>query len=453
MSINRFSLSSLLRVEQREAQDLFFTADRSLHQVATRRLSVPDRPRSRDAGGRPVPHDRSWHLTRGQEPPPLRPSWHGPSGIKRRLAGRETFPPRRAAGACGRRERMAALLRLLVIVQAARASGQRLLGVRQWPESLRAEEGGEAAISCSFNGTGLETVSVEWYRNPTAGEAPPPTWYSRQNVTGQGTLAVLTLRALRRNDSGVYACKITPLIPVQLEGAWGNGTRLTVSGASGPRLQALPWALVPALVLLAAAVALRCSRARRETGNNEVIYTEADRGPPCTQSELDADTVKSILAEYKIHNADVTLRGDVTADDLIDVVEGNRVYIPCIYVLNKIDQISIEELDIIYKVPHCVPISAHHRWNFDDLLERIWEYLQLVRIYTKPKGQLPDYTAPVVLPDDRTSVEDFCLKIHKNLIKEFKYALVWGSSVKHNPQKVGKDHVLEDEDVIQIVKK
>lgn len=173
----------------------------------------------------------------------------------------------------------------------------------------------------------------------------------------------------------------------------------------------------------------------------------------CAQSELDVETVKTILAEYKIHNADVTLRSDVTADDLIDVVEGNRVYIPCIYVLNKIDQISIEELDIIYKVPHCVPISAHHRWNFDDLLERMWDYLQLVRIYTKPKGQLPDYTSPVVLPNGRTAVEDFCLKIHKNLIKEFKYALVWGSSVKHNPQKVGKDHIMEDEDVIQLVKK
>ena len=147
-----------------------------------------------------------------------------------------------------------------------------------------------------------------------------------------------------------------------------------------------------------------------------------------------------------------------------------RVYLPCIYVLNKIDQISIEELDIIYKVPHCVPISAHHRWNFDDLLEKIWDYLKLVRMwvlslptrgrhrivpklndfwlpstkkkvpsdhacvygqcdsrvcclfdsYTKPKGQLPDYTSPVVLPDDHTAVEDFCLKIHKSLIKEFK---------------------------------
>ena len=32
-------------------------------------------------------------------------------------------------------------------------------------------------------------------------------------------------------------------------------------------------------------------------------------------------------------------------------------------------------------------------------------------------------------------------------------ALVWGSSVKHNPQKVGKEHKLNDEDVVQIVKR
>lgn len=55
-----------------------------------------------------------------------------------------------------------------------------------------------------------------------------------------------------------------------------------------------------------------------------------------TQSELDLDTVKTILSEYRIHNADITLRYDATSDDLIDVVEGNRIYVPCIYLLNKI---------------------------------------------------------------------------------------------------------------------
>ncbi|CAH8449489.1 unnamed protein product [Schistosoma rodhaini] len=171
------------------------------------------------------------------------------------------------------------------------------------------------------------------------------------------------------------------------------------------------------------------------------------------QSELDKEVIKAILSEYKIHNADVSLRCDATAEDLIDVIEGSRVYIPCIYVLNKIDQITIEELDIICRVPHCVPISAHHKWNFDDLLELIWEYLNLIRIYTKPKGQLPDYNAPVILRSASHTVEDFCNKLHKTLIKEFKYAFVWGSSVKHQPQRVGKDHILHDEDVVQIVKK
>ena len=52
--------------------------------------------------------------------------------------------------------------------------------------------------------------------------------------------------------------------------------------------------------------------------------------------------MKTILAEYKIHNADITLRGDYSTEDMIDVIEGNRIYIPAIYVLNKIDQISIE---------------------------------------------------------------------------------------------------------------
>uniref|UniRef100_A0A915BNQ4 Developmentally-regulated GTP-binding protein 1 n=1 Tax=Parascaris univalens TaxID=6257 RepID=A0A915BNQ4_PARUN len=189
-----------------------------------------------------------------------------------------------------------------------------------------------------------------------------------------------------------------------------------------------------------------------------ILFKKKDKGGlnlTCLvpQSELDIELVKTILAEYRIHNADVTLRYDATSEDLIDVIEGNRIYIPCIYVLNKIDQISIEELDIIYKIPHCVPISAHHKWNFDDLLEKMWEYLNLIRVYTKPKGQLPDYNAPIVLPADARTVDDLCLKIHKSLQKDFKNALVWGSSAKHNPQRVGKEHVLNDEDVVQIVKK
>ena len=121
--------------------------------------------------------------------------------------------------------------------------------------------------------------------------------------------------------------------------------------------------------------------------------------------------------------------------------------------LNKIDAISIEELDLLMQNPHNVPISARDKWNFDELMEKMWEYLDLIRIYTKPKGQIPDYEAPVILKRNRSSISDFCTSLHKQLAKEFKVAVVWGTSVKFNPQRCGKDHQLNDEDVVQVIKK
>jgi ribosome-interacting GTPase 1 len=165
-------------------------------------------------------------------------------------------------------------------------------------------------------------------------------------------------------------------------------------------------------------------------------------------TQMDDDCIRSILHEYKISNCDVKFSCDATIDDLIDVIEGNRVYIPCVYVLNKIDAISIEELDLLDKVPHYVPISAKDEWGFDDLMAKMWEYLDLIRIYTKPKGQIPDYNAPVIMPRTKNKVIDFCNKLHKTLAKEMKMAQIWGTSVKFNPQRCGKDHLLADEDVV-----
>jgi ribosome-interacting GTPase 1 len=63
-----------------------------------------------------------------------------------------------------------------------------------------------------------------------------------------------------------------------------------------------------------------------------------------------------------------------------------------------------------------VPVSSHHEWNFDGLLKKMWEYLDLTRIYTKPKGLAPDYEQPVVLASGEHTIEDFCNAIHKGLI-------------------------------------
>ena len=60
------------------------------------------------------------------------------------------------------------------------------------------------------------------------------------------------------------------------------------------------------------------------------------------QSELSHDVVQSVLREYRLHNCDVIVREDCTVDQLIDVVEGNRKYMPALYVMNKIDQVQFE---------------------------------------------------------------------------------------------------------------
>ncbi|KAF9534801.1 P-loop containing nucleoside triphosphate hydrolase protein [Crepidotus variabilis] len=187
---------------------------------------------------------------------------------------------------------------------------------------------------------------------------------------------------------------------------------------------------------------------RKEKGGVAITNTA-----PLTH--IDQDEIRAILSEYRINNVDIAIREPgITADDLVDVIEGNRVYIPAIYVLNKIDAISIEELDLLYKIPMSVPVSSREWWNIDELLEKMWETLNLVRVYTKPRGLAPDYSAPVVLKRGKCSVEDFCMAIHKEIAKQMKYAIVWGASAKHSRgQKVGLEHILEDEDVVHISKK
>jgi len=199
---------------------------------------------------------------------------------------------------------------------------------------------------------------------------------------------------------------------------------------------------------------------RLNTKPPDILFKKREKGgmavsiaPGYELVDCDEENICAVLKEYKHMNAQLRINCNATIDDIIDVIEGNRKYVPALYVMNKIDQITIEELDIIAEVPHHCPVCAHHEWNLDGLADMIWKYMALLRIYTKPKGQIPDYTAPVILPAEKNSIEEFCNRIHRTLLANFKVALVWGSSVKHNPQHCGKDHRLMDEDVVQIIKK
>ena len=174
---------------------------------------------------------------------------------------------------------------------------------------------------------------------------------------------------------------------------------------------------------------------------------------PLTQ--VDEAMVGHVLREYRIHNADVLFREDASVDDLVDVIEGNRKYIRCLYVWNKIDVLSMEEVDALARLPHSVPISCVAGLGKEHLLDAMWDAMDLRRVYSKRIGGKPDFEDPVLLSAARggATVSAFCAQLHADLAKQLAYALVWGTSSKHYPQRCGASHVIEDEDVIQIVKK
>lgn len=161
--------------------------------------------------------------------------------------------------------------------------------------------------------------------------------------------------------------------------------------------------------------------------------------------------VAAVLKDYRILNAEVLIRDEyATIDDFIDVImKDHRKYIRCLYVYNKIDGVSLDFLDSLAREPHTVVMSCEMDLGIQDVVDRCWKELRLIRIYTKRKGIEPDFSEALIVRSNST-VEDVCDRIHRTLKDTFKYALVWGASARHIPQRVGLGHLVCDEDVIHI---
>ena len=86
--------------------------------------------------------------------------------------------------------------------------------------------------------------------------------------------------------------------------------------------------------------------------------------------------------------------------------------------------------------------------NLSETKEKIWNSLSLIRIYCKEPGKKPE-TKPMVMKKD-SSVRDAAKRLHKDFLKYFRFARVWGSSAKYKGEKVGLDHKLEDKDILEI---
>ena len=170
-------------------------------------------------------------------------------------------------------------------------------------------------------------------------------------------------------------------------------------------------------------------------------------------TNIDEKTIRSVLNEYGIHSADVLIRDNVTLDQFIDSLDMSCRYIPMLKVVNKIDLADKDYLnEIKAKMPDAVFISANEQVNVEKLKKETFDKLALIRIYLKPQGKKADLNEPLIVRRDST-VKDVATKLHRDFVRNFRHAKVWGSSVKFEGQKVGLDHVMNDGDILRIIVK
>lgn len=166
-------------------------------------------------------------------------------------------------------------------------------------------------------------------------------------------------------------------------------------------------------------------------------------------AKIDRVMIEGILREFSFDNASVVVRQDVSAEQLIDVIQGNRFYVRSLVVVNKADTADERQLALVRKAyPDAVVFSAER--DSPEVLKRaIFARLHLIRVFLKEASKRADLSAPLIVREGCT-VADVCSRLHRDFLRRFRNAKVWGRSAKFGGQVLPSSHALLDGDVVQI---
>jgi ribosome-interacting GTPase 1 len=127
-------------------------------------------------------------------------------------------------------------------------------------------------------------------------------------------------------------------------------------------------------------------------------------------------------------------------------------YVKTMLVANKIDVEGAQDrLEIGKEMLPGYPvhvISAEHGTGLEDLRTAIYDFLKVIRVYTKQPGKPADMTSPFTCPVGSTLAQMAGL-VHRDFEEQLKSARIWGTGV-HDGQTVGREHVLHDKDVVEL---
>ena len=93
-------------------------------------------------------------------------------------------------------------------------------------------------------------------------------------------------------------------------------------------------------------------------------------------------------------------------------------------------------------------LSAEHGAGLEELRLAIYQFLRVIRVYTKKPGKPPDMDSPFTCPTGSTLLE-FAGVVHRDFTEKLKSARIWGTGV-YDGQTITRDHVLHDKDVVEL---
>ncbi len=136
----------------------------------------------------------------------------------------------------------------------------------------------------------------------------------------------------------------------------------------------------------------------------------------------------------------------------VQLVDANPAAKPAIIAANKADLPDAERglglLKEVYGIYYpVIGISTKKKTGLEELRRALFENSKIIRVYSKEPGKEPDLKTPFILPSGSTVLE-LAERIHKDFIANFKYACIWGSA-KYPGQRVQKDYIIRDKDIVE----
>lgn len=146
-------------------------------------------------------------------------------------------------------------------------------------------------------------------------------------------------------------------------------------------------------------------------------------------------------------------------DDLSEIeyverkLEEWRIRSPRILVANKMDQEGSEGnfealVDLYGGKYECLPVSAQTGQGLDRMAKRVFELLDLVRVYTKAPGKKAELGAPYVLKRGST-VLDAARHVHKDFAEHLKFARLFHKDGGRDGLPVDRSHQVADGDILE----